>query len=58
MKGVGKALVVGLLIYFATFLYIALSQNYECSSMVERQLPKLDTRVRFPSPAHCQAGLG
>ena len=22
-----------------------------CSSMVERQLPKLDTRVRFPSPA-------
>ena len=22
-----------------------------CSSMVERQLPKLHTRVRFPSPA-------
>ena len=21
--------------------------------MVERQLPKLDTRVRFPSPAKC-----
>ena len=49
MKGVGKALVIGLLIYFAAFLYIALSQNCECSSMVERQLPKLDTRVRFPS---------
>ncbi len=24
-----------------------------CSSMVERQLPKLHTRVRFPSPADC-----
>src|SRR5215475_1029364 len=23
-----------------------------CSSMVERQLPKLHTRVRFPSPAY------
>jgi hypothetical protein len=22
-----------------------------CSSMVERELPKLNTRVRFPSPA-------
>ena len=39
MKGVGKALVVGLLIYFAAFLYIALNQNEEitttdnCTSM-------------------------
>ena len=26
-----------------------------CSSMVERQLPKLHTRVRFPSPAPLSA---
>jgi hypothetical protein len=29
-----------------------------CSSMVERQLPKLDTRVRFPSPALPPKGPG
>src|SRR5262245_18615291 len=28
-----------------------------CSSMVERQLPKLHTRVRFPSPARQQFAL-
>lgn len=28
-----------------------LRQHRGRSSMVERQLPKLDTRVRFPSPA-------
>ena len=28
-----------------------------CSSMAEHQLPKLNTRVRFPSPAPWQAGL-
>ena len=30
---------------------IVCSSHRGCSSMVERQLPKLDTRVRFPSPA-------
>ena len=29
-----------------------------CSSMAERQLPKLDTRVRFPSSAPNQKGVG
>src|SRR6476620_2457906 len=29
-----------------------------CSSMVERQLPKLDTRVRFPSPAPTPKAAG
>src|SRR6266446_6367670 len=28
-----------------------------CSSMAERQLPKLDTRVRFPSPAFARSFL-
>lgn len=28
--------------------------NCGCSSMVERNLPKVDTRVRFPSSARCQ----
>ena len=28
-----------------------------CSSMAERQLPKLDTRVRFPSPAVVPAAM-
>ena len=28
-----------------------LTRSRRCSSMVERQLPKLDTRVRFPSSA-------
>ena len=29
-----------------------------CSSMVEQQLPKLNTRVRFPSPAPARQGIG
>src|SRR5262245_43287081 len=28
-----------------------IARHRGCSSMAERQLPKLDTRVRFPSPA-------
>jgi zinc protease len=36
---------------FAAFILHPSSFPCGCSSMVERQLPKLDTRVRFPSPA-------
>jgi hypothetical protein len=36
---------------YSTFTNHLPSSFCGCSSMVERQLPKLDTRVRFPSPA-------
>ena len=34
---------------------VFVEQTRGCSSMVERQLPKLRTRVRFPSPAPTKA---
>ena len=46
-KGIGRRLVA------RGFKSLLLRQNYvcRCSSMVERDLAKVDTRVRFPSSA-------
>ncbi len=41
----------GLLTLHHSPITISFFPQCGCSSMVERQLPKLDTRVRFPSPA-------
>ena len=39
-------------LYYSPFtIHHSPPEKRGCSSMVERQLPKLDTRVRFPSPA-------
>ena len=36
-----------------TVIFIGYRDQRGCSSMVEQKLPKLTTRVRFPSPAPC-----